>query len=106
MFLNGYTLAYFVLLIIIFFISLIGLRFTLLITSFFKTISLIPIRVQLSLGKYIGLLLFKYVKKRKAVVLWNLSKCFPKLNREEVHKTAKENFIRLFIIFQNFKKKT
>ena len=66
-----------------------------ILTSFFKTISLIPIRVQLSLGKYIGLLLFKYVKKRKAVVLWNLSKCFPKLNREEIHKTAKENFIRL-----------
>ena len=66
-----------------------------LLTSFFKAISLIPVKIQLILGKYIGLLLFRYVKKRKAVAIWNLTKCFPMLNKEEVNKTARENFVRL-----------
>ena len=46
-------------------------------------------------GMLLGKLLFKYLKKRKAVTIWNIKKCFPNLDEAQVKDIAKQNFIRL-----------
>ena len=63
--------------------------------AFLRFLSLIPFRIQMFFGMLLGRLLFKFLKKRKSVTIWNLKKCFPNLNEEEVNEIAKHNFIRL-----------
>ena len=62
---------------------------------FLRLISLIPFGIQMFFGMLLGKLLFKYLKKRKAVTIWNIKKCFPNLDEAQVKDIAKQNFIRL-----------
>ena len=62
---------------------------------FLRLISLIPFGIQMFFGMLLGKLLFKYLKKRKAVTVWNIKKCFPNLDEAQVKDIAKQNFIRL-----------
>jgi len=47
------------------------------------------------LGRILGKLLFKILNKRRKVVSWNIYKCFPDFNEEDITKLAKDNFTRL-----------
>ena len=58
-------------------------------------LSLIPFKVQMFLGKILGKLLYKFLTKRRKVVTWNILKCFPDFNEDDVTKLARENFTRL-----------
>ncbi len=58
-------------------------------------LSLIPFRLQMFFGKILGKILYRALKKRRKVVLWNIHKCFPNYNKKEISHLAKENFIRI-----------
>ncbi len=62
---------------------------------FLRLLSLIPFGMQMFFGMLLGKLLFKYLKKRRAVTMWNIKKCFPNLDKKEVKEIAKLNFSRL-----------
>ena len=66
-----------------------------LLKIFLWLLSLIPFRLQMLLGKILGKLLFKILNKRRKVVSWNIYKCFPDFNEEDITKLAKDNFTRL-----------
>ena len=66
-----------------------------LLKTFLWLLSLIPFKVQMFLGKILGKLLYKFLAKRRKVVSWNIYKCFPDFNKDDVTKLAKENFTRL-----------
>ena len=66
-----------------------------LLKSFLWLLSLIPFRVQMFLGKILGKILYKLFSKRRKVVTWNIYKCFPDFNKDDITKLAKENFTRL-----------
>ena len=62
---------------------------------FLWLLSLIPFKVQMFLGKILGKILYKLLSKRRKVVTWNIYKCFPNFNKDDIAKLAKENFTRL-----------
>ena len=62
---------------------------------FLWLLSLIPFKVQMFLGKILGKILYKLLSKRRKVVTWNIHKCFPDFNKDDITKLAKENFTRL-----------
>ena len=60
-----------------------------------RSLSVLPFKVQMFLGKLLGKLLYKVLKKRRRVVAWNIKKCFPNLSQNEIETLAKNNFTRL-----------
>ncbi len=56
-------------------------------------ISLLPFRVTVFLGSLLGLLLFRFSKSRKHIVLRNLERCFPQWDDSQRLKVARKNFI-------------
>ena len=60
-----------------------------------RSLSILPFKVQMFLGKLLGKLLYKVLKKRRRVVAWNIKKCFPNLSQNEIETLAKNNFTRL-----------
>ena len=66
-----------------------------LLKTFLWLLSLIPFKVQMFLGKILGKILYKLLSKRRKVVTWNIYKCFPDFNKDDITKLAKENFTRL-----------
>ena len=66
-----------------------------LLKTFLWLLSLIPFKVQMFLGKILGKILYKLLSKRRKVVTWNIHKCFPDFNKDDITKLAKENFTRL-----------
>ncbi len=66
-----------------------------LLKTFLWLLSLIPFKVQMFLGKILGKILYKSLTKRRKVVTWNIYKCFPDLNKDDISELAKENFTRL-----------
>ena len=60
-----------------------------------QLLSLLPFKFQMFLGKLLGRLLYKVLKKRKKVVTWNIQKCFPDFSESETAELAKENFVRI-----------
>ena len=75
--------------------SIIVLKMVFLLKIFLWLLSRIPFRVQMFLGKILGKLLYKLLTKRRKVVTWNIYKCFPDLNKNDIASLAKENFARL-----------
>ena len=66
-----------------------------LLQIFLQLLSLLPFKFQMFLGKLLGRLLYKVLKKRKKVVTWNIQKCFPDFSESETAELAKENFVRI-----------
>ena len=66
-----------------------------LLKTFLWLLSLIPFKIQMFLGKILGKILYKLLSKRRKVVTWNIYKCFPGFNKDDITKLAKENFSRL-----------
>ena len=66
-----------------------------LLKTFLWLLSLIPFKIQMFLGKILGKILYKLLSKRRKVVTWNIYKCFPGFNKDDITKLAKENFTRL-----------
>ena len=66
-----------------------------LLQIFLQLLSLLPFKFQMFLGKLLGRLLYKVLKKRKKVVTWNIHKCFPDFSESETAELAKENFVRI-----------
>ena len=66
-----------------------------LLQIFLQLLSLFPFNFQMFLGKLLGRLLYKVLKKRKKVVTWNIQKCFPDFSESETIELAKENFVRI-----------
>lgn len=60
---------------------------------FMLAISLLPFRVIVFLGSLLGLLLFRFSKSRKHIVLRNLECCFPEWDKKQRLKVARQNFI-------------
>ncbi len=56
------------------------------------TISWLPYKLQLFLGKILGRLLYKIGSSRKKVAMKNLELCFPEMSHEERIHTLKKNF--------------
>ncbi len=56
------------------------------------SISWLPYKVQLSLGRFIGRLLLRIGSSRKKVALRNLELCFPEMSNNERQRILKENF--------------
>ena len=66
-----------------------------LLKIFLRLLSFIPFKFQMFLGKLLGKLLYKVLKKRRKVVAWNIHKCFPDMNKKEVERLARDNFSRI-----------
>jgi KDO2-lipid IV(A) lauroyltransferase len=66
-----------------------------LLKTFLRLLSFIPFNFQMLLGKLLGKLLYKALEKRRKVVIWNIHKCFPDMNKKEIEKLARENFTRI-----------
>ena len=56
------------------------------------SISWLPFKLQLAMGRTLGRLIFKFASKRKQVALTNLRLCFPEKSEDEIQKTLKKNF--------------
>ena len=56
------------------------------------TISWLPYKFQLILGKFLGRLLYRIGSSRKKVAMKNLEMCFPEMSQEERIHTLKKNF--------------
>jgi KDO2-lipid IV(A) lauroyltransferase len=56
------------------------------------SISWLPFKVQLAMGRVVGRLIFKMASKRKHVALTNLRLCFPNKNEAELQSILKNNF--------------
>ena len=75
--------------------SIIVLKMAIFLKTFLWLLSLIPFKVQMFLGKILGKFLYKFLTKRRKVVTWNIYKCFPDFEKDDIYKLAKENFTRL-----------
>jgi KDO2-lipid IV(A) lauroyltransferase len=56
------------------------------------TISWLPYKLQLMLGRLLGRLLYRIGSSRKKVAMKNLELCFPEMSQEELKRTLKKNF--------------
>ena len=79
--------------------SIIFLIMEILLKTFLWLLSLIPFKVQMFLGKILGKILYKLLSKRRKVVTWNIYKCFPEFNKDDITKLAKENLQDLVKVF-------
>ncbi|MEN9465031.1 MAG: hypothetical protein RL217_1212 [Pseudomonadota bacterium] len=57
------------------------------------SLSFLPYKVQLSIGKGLGILLHKVLKSRRRVAEVNIRLCFPELSADEQAQLVRENFI-------------
>ena len=64
---------------------------TLMLMALMYSLSLLPYRVQFFLGKYIGRLAIKLMKKRRHTISRNLELCFPSMTTSERNRLVKEN---------------
>ena len=60
-----------------------------------KLLSLLPQRLQFFLGKGLGSVFYLFFKERREIARWNLKKCFPTKNDEEINNILKESFFRI-----------
>ncbi|KGJ89026.1 LpxL/LpxP family Kdo(2)-lipid IV(A) lauroyl/palmitoleoyl acyltransferase [Colwellia psychrerythraea] len=60
--------------------------------SILYTISWLPFKLQLAMGRVLGRLLFKFASKRKHIALTNLKLCFPDKSEKELQILLKKNF--------------
>jgi KDO2-lipid IV(A) lauroyltransferase len=56
------------------------------------SISWLPFKLQLAMGRVLGRVIFKFASKRKHVALVNLRLCFPDKSEDEVQVLLKKNF--------------
>lgn len=63
------------------------------------SLSFLPYKMQLSIGKGLGILLHKILKSRRHVTEVNIRLCFPELSETEQKKLARESFINTAIGF-------
>jgi len=56
------------------------------------SISWLPFKLQLAMGRILGRVIFKIASKRKHVALTNLRLCFPEKDEQELQKILKKNF--------------
>lgn len=64
---------------------------TLMLMALMYSLSLLPYRVQFFLGKHIGRLAIKLMKKRRHTISRNLELCFPSMTTSERDRLVKEN---------------
>ncbi|HAS6641282.1 LpxL/LpxP family Kdo(2)-lipid IV(A) lauroyl/palmitoleoyl acyltransferase (plasmid) [Vibrio parahaemolyticus] len=64
---------------------------TLCMIGIMYSLSLLPFRVQLTLGRKIGRLAMRLMKKRRVTIKRNLELCFPEMSAQEVESVTKEN---------------
>ena len=60
-----------------------------------KLLSLLPQRLQFFLGKGLGSVFYLFFKERREIARWNLKKCFPSKNDDEIDNILKESFFRI-----------
>lgn len=65
---------------------------TWVVISFLYLVSWLPFRLQILMGKGIGRLLFKVLKRRRYIADRNLQLCFPEMSEEQRLKLVKKNF--------------
>ena len=58
-------------------------------------VQLLPFKVQMYLGKLLGLLVYKYARSRRRIAEKNIALCFPDLSEDEQAKLVKDNIISL-----------
>ncbi|MEE4246356.1 MAG: LpxL/LpxP family Kdo(2)-lipid IV(A) lauroyl/palmitoleoyl acyltransferase [Kangiellaceae bacterium] len=58
-----------------------------------RLLSRLPYRVLISVGRKIGLIMYKYGKSRTRIARINISKCFPELSSEQQEHLVRENAI-------------
>ena len=56
------------------------------------SISWLPFKLQLAMGRVLGRLIFNIASKRKHVALTNLRLCFPEKDEQEIQRILKKNF--------------
>ena len=56
------------------------------------SVSWLPFKLQLAMGRILGRLIFKMASKRKHVALTNLRLCFPEKDEDELQYILKKNF--------------
>lgn len=56
-------------------------------------VSRLPFRMQLTLGKWLGLVGYKLLKRRRFIARRNVELCFPELSETEREKLVQENFV-------------
>lgn len=56
------------------------------------SISWLPFKLQLAMGRVLGRLIFKFASKRKHVAMTNLKLCFPEKSEAELQSILKKNF--------------
>lgn len=64
-----------------------------LVKGLSKFISLWPRKLQLFVGKVLGLIWFYIIRVRRKLVLEHIKKAFPEKSEEEIKKIARDNFI-------------
>lgn len=64
---------------------------TLCMIAIMFSLSLLPFRVQLTLGRKIGRLAMQLMKKRQVTIKRNLELCFPEMSAQQVESITKEN---------------
>lgn len=58
-----------------------------------RLMALLPVRLLYTLAKGLGLLAYRYTKRRRIIVETNIALCFPELSGEQQAALVKENFI-------------
>jgi Kdo2-lipid IVA lauroyltransferase/acyltransferase len=71
--------------------------FTLLALLLLRVFSILPRKVSLSLGSFLGVIGYTLVKSRRNIGIKNLSLCFPQMTEEEKHKIIKNHFKQLLM---------
>ena len=72
---------------------------TWLIIGLMIAVARLPFNVQVLLGKYVGKLLYRVLKKHRAIASINISNCFPHKNRYQVKDLVKQNFEAIGVSF-------
>ena len=57
-----------------------------------RVMALLPLRIQLLIGRIIGRLMYKFEKRRRHIASINIDLCFPKLNTKDKKRLLKKNF--------------
>lgn len=65
---------------------------TWLMISFLYLLSWLPMAIQLHLGSAVGLLLHRFMKKRRAIAKRNLELCFPNMTENEIDQLVLTNY--------------
>ena len=59
------------------------------------TVQLLPLKVLMTFGKWLGLAFYRYAKERVNVARINIALCFPELSQDEVEALVKKHMISL-----------